>query len=91
MITANADPALGRDEAIAEVTLADGQVLRSHVPHARGSSARPMTDAELDAKFMAQASTVLSIDTSERLLRMCRNVAGLANTGRSIAHVWESR
>ncbi|MCC6196461.1 MAG: MmgE/PrpD family protein, partial [Burkholderiales bacterium] len=35
LITANADHALGRDEAIAEVKLADGKVLRSHVPHAR--------------------------------------------------------
>ncbi|MBK9609761.1 MAG: MmgE/PrpD family protein [Betaproteobacteria bacterium] len=57
-ISAVADPALRRDEAIAEVTLASGACIRSHIAHARGSIARPMTDDELDAKFDAQARTV---------------------------------
>lgn len=88
-ISAIADPALGRDEAFAEVTLANGATLRSHVAHARGSVARPMTDEELDAKFDAQASEVLSNPARNRLLHLCRNVAGLRNVGQEIAAVWQ--
>ena len=83
-ISARADPALGRDEAIAEVTLADGAALRSHVVHARGSRERPMTDEELDAKFVAQASRILPPASAEQLLRLCRDVATLDDVGAQI-------
>lgn len=88
-VTAVADPTLNRDEAIAVLTLRNGASIRSHVPHARGSIARPMTDAELDAKFQAQAGTVLSNDASGRLLRLCRNVATLGDVGNEVAAVWQ--
>ena len=88
-IEAIADPSLQRDEAIAEVTLAEGSRLHSHVPHARGSSARPMTDDELNAKFGAQARTVLSETASAELLHRCRNVAALRSVGPEIAAVWQ--
>jgi 2-methylcitrate dehydratase PrpD len=89
LIEAIADAALARDEAIAEVTLTNGARLRSHVAHARGSSARPMTDAELDAKFDAQAKSVLSSNASNDLLHLCRNVAKLRSVGAEIAAVWQ--
>jgi hypothetical protein len=55
-----ADGALQRDEAVAEVTLTGGQVLRAHIALARGSLDRPMSDDELDAKFESQAAYVLT-------------------------------
>ena len=88
-ISAVADRALARDEAIAEVTLTNGASLRSHVPHARGSIARPLTDDELDAKFKAQATAVLSSGAEDKLLRLCRNVATLRSVGNEIAAVWQ--
>ena len=87
-IEAIADEGLQRDEAIAEVRLVDGRVLRAHVAHARGSKERPMTDAELDAKFTAQAGTVLSPEASDRLRDLCRNLAALHHTGDEIARIW---
>lgn len=87
-IMAIADPALRRDEAIAEVTLGNGERLRSHVAHARGSVARPMTDAELDAKFQAQAAGVLPGVARNELLRLCRGAAGLRSLGEEISAVW---
>ncbi|MCC2677087.1 MAG: MmgE/PrpD family protein [Ramlibacter sp.] len=84
-IRAAADPAMQRDEAAAEVTLGDGTVLRSHVAHARGSMARPMTDDELDAKFRAQAGLRLPEAAQEELLHLCRDVARLRNVGADIA------
>jgi len=87
-VSAVADSALQRDEAIAEVTLRTGRVLRAHVPHARGSLERPMTDAELDAKFRSQARTVLPDRACEQLLALCRNVSALDNVGKRIAATW---
>lgn len=89
-IEAIPDQAIGRGEAIVEVTLTDGQTLRAHVLNARGSAARPMTDAELDAKFRAQASMVLSADKVEELLRLCRGVASLQDVGKEIAAVLQA-
>jgi len=45
-----ADPGLRRDEARLEIVLADGTEVAEHVTHARGSLARPLTDAELESK-----------------------------------------
>jgi 2-methylcitrate dehydratase PrpD len=86
-IEAIADPALGRDEAIMAVTLADSSVLQSQVTNARGSINRPMTDDELDAKFIRQASGILSASASGQLLHLCRNLASLRNVGREIGAV----
>jgi 2-methylcitrate dehydratase PrpD len=48
-----------RDEAAVDVVLADGRRLQAHVAHARGSEARPLTDAELHAKVRALAEPLL--------------------------------
>jgi hypothetical protein len=84
-VSAVADPALARDEAIAQVVLKNGTTLRRHVAHARGSIDRPMTDAELDDKFAAQADGVLSGRERDRLPGLCRNVAALRDVGHDIA------
>lgn len=86
-IEAVPDQAMGRGEAVVEVKLTDGRMLRSHVLNARGSAARPMTDDELDAKFRAQASLVLPTDKVEKLLLLCRGVALLQDVGKEITDV----
>lgn len=86
-IEAIADPALGRDQAIAEITLSDGRKLRSQVLQTRGSIARPMTDDELDAKFRAQASMVLPAARVEELLQRCRGLATLRDVGKEISAI----
>jgi 2-methylcitrate dehydratase PrpD len=47
------DQTTRRDEARIRLELADGRVLETHVEHARGSLARPLTDEELHAKVAA--------------------------------------
>jgi 2-methylcitrate dehydratase PrpD len=69
------DATFSRDEALAEIHLDGGPVLRAHVANARGSLARPMSDAELDAKFRAQAGTLLSGPAVEALLAQLRGLA----------------
>ena len=64
--------------------MADGSVLRSHVANARGSASRPMTDAELDAKFRMQANGIPPSEKAEALLRLCRDVGSLQDAGKQI-------
>lgn len=55
-VVAELDPGLPRGAARLTIRLADGRVLRNLVTAARGSEARPLTDAELAAKFRANAA-----------------------------------
>ena len=86
-ITVVGDETLRREEAVAEATLRSGATLRCHVPHARGSAARPMTDDDLDAKFRGQANRVLPARTTEALLALCRDIEGASDVGGAIAEV----
>jgi 2-methylcitrate dehydratase PrpD len=86
-VAAVADPTLARDEAVADVVLENGTALHAHVPHARGSIDRPLTDAELDDKFALQAKSLLPKAAQDRLIRLCRNVATLRDVGHEIGEV----
>lgn len=50
------DPAVGVEEAHVTVRTTSGASYTRHVPHLRGSVQCPMTDAELEAKFVDQAA-----------------------------------
>lgn len=69
------DASLGRDAAEAQILLDGGAIRRARVTHARGSLARPMTNAELDAKFRMQARVVLAEAEAESLLARLRGLA----------------
>lgn len=84
-----ADESLARDAAEAEVLLADGTVLHAQVAHARGSSARPLTDDELDAKFAAQARRRLDEADIAQLRALCWNLATLPDVGRCLTPLWQ--
>jgi 2-methylcitrate dehydratase PrpD len=62
---------VGRDGAVVQLDLADGRVLEKRVDHCIGSRARPMTDAELEAKFMGQALAVLLEPSARTLMLLC--------------------
>jgi len=59
VITVVADPRCRRDEATLTAVLADGHRCTSHVEHARGSLARPLTGDELVHKGLGLARPVL--------------------------------
>jgi 2-methylcitrate dehydratase PrpD len=56
---------------VVRLDLADGQVLAKRVEHCIGSRARPMTDAELEAKFIGQAFGGLPEASARTLLHRC--------------------
>lgn len=76
-VTAEADAGLREDEAYVAITLRDGQVLAQHVEHAIGSSDRPMSDRDLERKFLALAADVLPKTQIDALIEKCWQVASL--------------
>jgi 2-methylcitrate dehydratase PrpD len=72
------------DQAVSgalEVTLRDGRVLRREVLEPRGSPARPMSDAQLIAKFADCAGRALSPLALGPATDLARRIIGLGNEG----------
>jgi 2-methylcitrate dehydratase PrpD len=76
-VSATANSAIADDECHLKIRLKDGRVLEKHVEHAIGSLARPMADADLDAKFSSLADPVLGIQAASRLRDLCWNIEKL--------------
>ena len=80
-VTAAVDPAIKEEQVRAVVTMKDGRTLDKFVEHAKGSLERPMTDQDLEAKFMGLTERVLPADRARRLMELCWNVETLSNVG----------
>ena len=86
-IAVTTDPELGRDQARAEVVLADGSVVRHSVEHATGTIGNPMSDAAITAKFMANAAPVLGEARAREVAAMAWEIDGLADISELTAHL----
>jgi len=64
-LKAVADDTLRKDEAYAVITAA-GQCHVAHIPHASGTADNPMSDAAIEAKFLANATPVIGRERAER-------------------------
>lgn len=85
-VTAVEDPAIGRTEARVAIVLKDGRTLSRHVEHALGSIKRPMSDADLEAKFRALVSGILSDARAKELIAACWSLESLPDA-REIARL----
>ena len=77
-VVATVVPGIGEAQVRAVIVLADGRRLEKFVEHVVGSVERPMTDANLEAKFLDLADGVLPPVQARRLLAMCWDVDRLA-------------
>ncbi|OIQ92464.1 2-methylcitrate dehydratase [mine drainage metagenome] len=73
-VSAQVDTTLEADAADVDIELADGRHLHLHVEHAIGSSHRPMSNADLEHKFLGLGEDVLGEARTRRLLDACWNV-----------------
>jgi 2-methylcitrate dehydratase PrpD len=64
-VKAVADDTLRKDEAYAAIT-AGSRRHESHIAHASGTADNPMSDAAIEAKFMANAVPVIGPERTER-------------------------
>lgn len=62
-------------------SLNDGRTYSRHVPHALGTLARPMSDADLEAKFRGLTEGVLSPAQSEKVITLCWQITALEDVG----------
>ena len=63
--SADGDETLGKDEAYAAIVVGNTRH-EIHIPHATGTAANPMSDAAIEAKFLANATPVIGLDRAER-------------------------
>ena len=60
-----ADETLRKDEAHAAI-VADGKRHEVHIAHASGTAENPMSDAQIEAKFLANATPVIGAGNAQR-------------------------
>ena len=70
-VSAKVDPAIGRTEARVTIRTRDGRAFNRHVEHALGTLARPMSDADLEAKFKGLAGEVLPAAQVDEIIKLC--------------------
>jgi 2-methylcitrate dehydratase PrpD len=65
------DEALPKDGAKVAMTLSDGRRLQAEVAHNKGTPAKPMSDAEIEAKFLELAEPHLGRVVSRDVVQRC--------------------
>jgi 2-methylcitrate dehydratase PrpD len=76
-VTAVVDKAMHEDQVHVTINLKSGKSLEKYVEHAVGSLGRPMSDADLEAKFRGLCANILSKDEAGKLIRLCWDVEKL--------------
>jgi len=69
------------DQVDMVIKLKDGRTLTKHIDHAVGSTEKPMTDAQLEAKFSDLAEGILPPDQVRKLMDLCWHAGTLADAG----------
>jgi 2-methylcitrate dehydratase PrpD len=80
-VTAEADKSVHEDAAHLRVTLTSGKVIEKHVAHAIGSLKRPMSDADLEAKFHHLVDPVAGKAQAAKLIKLAREIEALPDIG----------
>ncbi len=78
-IRVHTDPEQNKDSARVVLTLRDGRTLERHVAHNLGTPDNPMTDQQLEDKFLALASPVLGRGCAQRVVETCWGILELGD------------
>lgn len=76
-VNATMGPGIHEDQVRITMNLKDGRTFEKYIEHAIGSVSRPMSDADLEAKFRSLAKGILSAAQTDRLIATCWNVGKL--------------
>ena len=79
---------LQADGARVEITLRDGRCLRASVGPCLGSTQRPMSDQQIDAKFVAQTEPMLGIERTRQLADICWDLSSVDDVGQCASGFW---
>ena len=78
-VTVAPDAQLKKIQARIAITMKDGRSFTKFVENALGTLARPMSDADLEAKFRSLTDGVLPKAQADRLIKLCWSAADLAD------------
>jgi 2-methylcitrate dehydratase PrpD len=78
-VVAAIDPAIKPAQVDMTITLKDGRTLHKYIQHAIGSLEVPMTDQQLEAKFLDLANGVIPAAQARKLLDTCWHVEQLGS------------
>lgn len=78
-VTATIDPAIKPEQVDITITLKDGRTLHKFIEHAIGSLEVPMSDAQLEAKFLDLVKGILGDEQARSLIAACWQVDTLAD------------
>lgn len=73
-VSAISDPSIREDEADVAILCRDGKALHHHVDYVAGSTRRPMSDADIEAKFRGLAAPVLPVAAIDGLIAQCWSI-----------------
>lgn len=79
LVEVQSDPALPAHGARLTMDLNDGRQLQNMVEHCVGSAANPMSDAELETKFIEQCTPVIGELRAKELAALCWRVVALTD------------
>lgn len=80
-VQAEADQSLLWTQARVSIRLKDGRLLERHVAYPLGSLERPMSDADLDAKFRELTRGILTSRQGDALAQLCWKLTELPDAG----------
>ncbi|HKA40330.1 MAG TPA: MmgE/PrpD family protein [Burkholderiales bacterium] len=80
-VFAHPEPAIRKLEARVTIRMKNGAAHSKHVEHALGTLARPMSDADLEAKFKGLTEDVLPPAQVEETINLCWNISAQADAG----------
>lgn len=80
-VHADIDTQLEWAQARITITLKDGQILDRLILHPLGSLERPMSDQDLEAKFVDLTAGILSPEKCKEAIRLCWSIESLSDTG----------
>lgn len=78
-VKATADPACHEASVDIEATFEDGSHMHKRIERAIGSSERPLSDEQLDAKFVNQCELVVGAEQARRILDVSRAIESLGD------------
>ncbi|PLP98479.1 MmgE/PrpD family protein [Cupriavidus pauculus] len=78
-VVATIDPAIKPEQVDMTITLKDGRKLQKYIQHAIGSLEVPMSDKQLEAKFLSLADGVIPAAQARKLLETCWGVERLGS------------
>jgi 2-methylcitrate dehydratase PrpD len=78
-VSATVDKSVHEDQTHIEIRLKNGETLEKFIEHAIGSLERPMTDADLEAKFRGLSNPVLQAPATDKLIALCWRAEALAD------------